>query len=146
MKKGFVKTIILAAGFAFIILIVAGCQKETTISQKGTMKTIGKTSSPAAETRIQQTSDKAARAAGAENIELRKQLAAKDKEIENLKQELVKRPILKSKDLVPKAEVDKKMADLGNQMIDMFEENMKLQEENKILKKQIEELRSVKQK
>lgn len=144
MKKGIVKSMILASGFAFIVSITAGCQQETTVTQKSTMKTTGKTPAPVAVTRLQPSSDKAARAVGAENIELKKQIAAKDKEIAQLKQELAKRPILKDKDLVPKAEMDKQINELGKQMLDMMEEEMKLQEENKNLKKQIEELKSIK--
>ena len=144
MEKVFLRIIILAAGLAFTISIFSGCQTEKTIKQKSTIQT-AKTANPSSAARNQPKSDKAARAAAAENIELKKQIAAKDKLIAQLKDELAKRPILKSKDLVPKAEMDKQINDLGNQMMDMLEEAMKLQEENKNLKKQIEDLKAVKQ-
>jgi len=115
MKNGLLKTIVLVTVLMIIILINAGCQEQ---------KIVG---------------DRKARAIAAENLELKKQLAAKDKEIENLKRAVANREVDKQAvSKAVKAELDKVNADI----FEMFENNIKLEEENKALKKQIEELKA----
>lgn len=138
MKNGFVKSVIQAASIALIILVTAGCEKETTISQKGPVNT-NKTTGTAVKPEFKQSSDKAARILAAENIELKKQLAQKDKEIASLQQKVANREV--DQEAVRKA-VNKEMERVNDEIFKMFEISTRLEEENKVLKKQIEELKA----
>ncbi len=137
MKNGFVKTVIWLSIITLIMLVTAGCQKETTIGQKSPVTT-DKTTGAAVKTQTPQSSDKAARTLAAENIELKKQLAQKDKEIESLKQKVAKREV--DQEAVRRG-VEEQMKKVNDEIMKMFETNVQLEEENKALKKQIVELK-----
>jgi predicted RNase H-like nuclease (RuvC/YqgF family) len=138
MKNGFVKAVIQAASIALILLVTASCQKETTVRQKGSV-TNNKTTGTVVKPEVKQSSDKAARALAAENIELKKQLAQKDQEIETLNKKVANREVDKE---AVRIAVKKEMERRNNEILKMLTNMGKLQEENKALKKQIEELKA----
>jgi chromosome segregation ATPase len=134
MKKGFEKALILSLSIAIVLLTAAGCQKQTTTTQKGTIKAADKAGKQVViKTEAKQTSDKTAKTTGAENIELKKQLAAKDSQIESLKKALEKYE-------AEKAAMEKEMDSIGEETFKVFEENMKLQDDVNNLKMHIEQI------
>ncbi len=133
MKKGFEKALILSLSIAVVLLITAGCQEQTTTTQKTTIKAADKAGKQVViKTEAKQTSDKTAKTIGAENIELKKQLAAKDSQIESLKKTLEKYE-------AEKAAAEKETDSIGEETMRIFEENIKLQEDVNNLKNQIEQ-------
>ena len=136
MKKGFEKALILSLSIAIVLLITAGCQEQTTTTQKGTVQAADKAGKQVViKTEAKQTSDKPAKTIMEENIELKKQLAKKDSQIEELKKEFDKWE-------EQKAASDKDMNSLIEETMKTFEANAKLQEEVDNLKKQIEQLKA----
>jgi archaellum component FlaC len=133
MKKGFEKALILSLSIAVVLLITAGCQKQTTTTQKGTAQATDKAGKQVViKTEARQTSEAKTKTTGAENIELKKQLATKDSQIESLKKTLEKYE-------EEKAATDKDVSSLAEETMKTFEANAKLQEEVDNLKKQIEQ-------
>ena len=114
MKQGVLKVFFLAMCVSFLVILTCGCEEE------------------------QAPSEKKGRLIAAENIELQKQLAKKDKEIEQLKIALEKCNAEREEQ---KQKMDKEMKSLGDYTMKAFTENVQLQEENDRLKKQIEELK-----
>jgi len=114
MKQGALKAFFLVICVSFFIILTCGCEEELTPSEKKS------------------------RLIAAENIELQKQLAKKDKEIEQLKSALEKCNAEKEEQ---KQQMDKDMKSMGDYTMKAFMENVQLQEENEQLKKQIEELK-----
>jgi len=115
MKQGVLKVVFLAMCVSFFVILTCGCEEELTPSEKKS------------------------RLIAAENIELQKQLAKKDKEIERLKSTLEKCNAEKEEQ---KQQMDKEMNSLGDYTMKAFTENIQLKEENEQLKKQIEELKN----
>jgi len=115
MKKGILEIAVLMITLVFVTLIIAGCQEPKTVGSRE------------------------AQAIAAENIELKKQIAARDNEIENLKQRLENREV--DKEAVREA-VKKQIGRMNDQIRQMLSSIAKQQEENKALKKQIEELKA----
>lgn len=113
MKQTVLKTVFLAICVSFFVILTCGCEEELTPSEKKS------------------------RLIAAENIELQKQLAKKDKEIERLKSALEKCNAEKEEQ---KQKMDKEIEHIGEGTMKIFMENIQLQEENEKLKKQIEEL------
>ncbi len=114
MKQTVRKAIFLAVCVSFFIIFTCGCEEELAPSEKKS------------------------RLIAAENIELQKQLAKKDKEIEQLKSALEKCNAEKEEQ---KQQMDKEMKSMGDYTLKAFMENVQVQEENDKLKKQIEELK-----
>jgi hypothetical protein len=137
MKKGFEKALILSLSIAIVLLITAGCQEQTTTTQKTTtIKTTDKAGKQVViKTEARQTGEAKTKTTGAENIEMKKQLATKDSQIESLKKTLEKYE-------AEKAAAAKEMDSIGEETMKMFEENIKLQEDVNNLKKQIEQLKA----
>jgi predicted RNase H-like nuclease (RuvC/YqgF family) len=136
MKKGFERALILSLSIAVVLLITAGCQEQTTTTQKGTIKAADKASKQVViKTEAKQTSETKAKTTGAENIELKRELAKKDMEIEALKAELARCE-------EEKADAKKEGDATGKETIKMFEENIQLQTKIEELQKQIEELKA----
>ena len=133
MKKGFEKALILSLSIAVVLLITAGCQEQSTTTQKTTIKAADKAGKQVViKTEARQTGEAKTKTTGAENIELKKQLAAKDSQIESLKKTLEEYE-------AEKAAMEKEMDSIGKETIKMFEENIKLQEDVNNLKNQIEQ-------
>jgi chromosome segregation ATPase len=121
MKKGFEKALILSLSIAVVLLITAGCQEQSTTTQKTTIKAADKAGKQVViKTEARQTGEAKTKTTGAENIELKKQLAAKDSQIESLKKTLEKYE-------AEKAATEKEMDSIGKETMKMFEENIKLQ-------------------
>jgi seryl-tRNA synthetase len=115
MKQTVLKTVFLAICVSFFVILTCGCEEEVT------------------------TSEKKSRLIAAENIELQKQLASRDKEIERLKSALENCNAEKEEQ---KQKMSKEMDSMGDYIMKAFAENVQLKEENEQLKKQIEELKN----
>jgi gas vesicle protein len=121
------KVFILAAGIIVFVLI-AGCQESATGGP---------------------TDAKKSRLIAAENLELKKELANRDKEIERLK-ELHSKEIKRQEGLLAKCQEEKEVwqkkadenikAQVSEVSTVVMEQNSKLREENENLKAQIEKL------
>jgi outer membrane murein-binding lipoprotein Lpp len=138
MKGTVQKMLILAVGIIGFVLI-AGCQESAT-----TRLSSSKTGGPA--------DAKKSRLVAAESMELKKQLARYDKQIEKLKEQHSKE-IKRQQELLAKCQKEKKVRQeekidesAKGQMDELttfiVELNAKLQEENENLKSQIEELKA----
>jgi DNA anti-recombination protein RmuC len=138
MKGTVQKMFVLAVG-TILVVLMAGCQESTT-----TRLSSSKTGGPA--------DAKKSRLVAAENIELKKQLARYDKQIEKLKEQHSKE-IKQQQDLLAECREEKRTRQ--GEKIDestkgqadelttfIMELNTKLQEENESLKAQIEELKA----
>jgi predicted RNase H-like nuclease (RuvC/YqgF family) len=137
MKKGFEKALILSLSIAIVLLTAAGCQKQTTTTQKTTtIKTTDKAGKQVViKTETRQTGEAKAKTTGAENIELKRELAKKDMEIEALKKEL-------DKCEEETAAVQKGWDTMGEETLRIFNENIQMQTKIEELQKQIEELKA----
>lgn len=132
MKKGFEKALILSLSIAIVLLTAAGCQKQTTTTQKGTVQATDKAGKQVV---IKTAARKTSKTTIAEIVELQKELAGKNMEIEAIKAELDK---CEAENAAAKKEGDS----MGEEAMKTFDENIKLLEENKNLQKQIEELKA----
>lgn len=141
MRKGFEKALILSLSIAVVLLITAGCQEQSTTTQKATIKVADNAGKPVVVmTEVKQTSDKMGKMLAAGNIDLKQQVTTKDKEIERLKQELNNCQVEKA---AAGKNGDKDLSALGEEVVKAFEANTKLHEENDNLKKQIGELKAL---
>jgi len=127
MERGILKAFVLAAGVVAIMLS-AGCEEQQ-----------------------QLPSTKMSRLIAAENIQLKKQLELRDKDIEELKQ-LQEKELKKQKELLAKCQGEKRDLDAqlagkyGDKINTFFntvvEDTGRLQQENKSLKAEIEKLKA----
>jgi hypothetical protein len=120
------KVLVLAAG-AVAIMLILGCEEQQ---------------------QQQQPSAKMAKLVAAENIQLKKQLELRDKDIEKLKQ-LNEKELKNQEELLAKCQKEKKDLDeqlagkfeaqMNSLIKDVAEENTKLREENENLKAPLKE-------
>jgi hypothetical protein len=139
MRKGIEKVLILAVSSALVLLIVSGCQEKTVVKQKGSITKDGKAGKPViTKPKAGKTGSKPTGTLAADNVELKKQLADKDRQIQELKASLDK--CLSDKDLliIDKA---KSLDDLGQQAADAFQDSIEMMIKNEELQKQIDALK-----
>lgn len=116
MTKGYLRTLVLIIVVGLAVTIVCGCRTKGTGASGKTVQMLEQ-----------------------ENKELASQIAAKDKEIAELKSSLAKSK--EGSDTANK-QVDQQMQSLGDEMLKMMEENAKLQQDVNSLKKQIEQMKA----
>jgi len=126
--KGTAQKVFIVALGVIVFVLIAGCQESATGGP---------------------TDAKKSRLIAAENLELKKELANRGKEIERLKQ-LHSKEIKRQEELVAKCLEEKKLwqdkadenikAQVGEVSTVVLEQNSKLREENENLKAQIEKL------
>lgn len=135
MKNGFEKALILSLSIGIVLLTIAGCQEQTTMTQKASIKVADKVAIKT-ETRTVETK---AKAAITEIVELQKELAAKDKEIAKLQAEISQ--CQEERDTLKKAQ-EKSLDEMGEEAMNTFDENMQLRIKIEELQKQMEELKA----
>jgi hypothetical protein len=121
-----------------VLLVISGCQEKTAIKQKGSI-TKDKTGKPVfVKSEAGKTGSKPAGILATENIELKKQMADKDKQIQELKASLDK--CLSDKDLAI-IDKDKTLDEIGDEASKAFQENIEMMIKIEELQKQIDQMK-----